>query len=740
MKKRKRKKSFIRSSKGSASILLMIVLAAIFLFQAVFVDFARIKAAEYETERALKAALRSIYAGFDKDLTAYGLYGVANPDAAESRMTELVQKNGSTEEGDGLFPHADLHGVEVRHTFTLADHTVFEQQILEEMKYAAPIEFMTELYDSWNGSGLNQNMQEASKLSKQIEELEAIIEKREKALDDAWDQVEEFIGLSGLMAEIANKYSSRFSEINELASKIGVHQLGEVQQSIEDINRRLESKRQNLANLSAQAAAQAQNSENGQPSPTILESMGNIRSQINSLNEQLSNLTELMENIVAYTALITQTLADLSDDSSRVQAEQKGIVDKLKEAEAANKELEEKLAKYSHEVTEGVQVYDPSFFQDYQTKIGGSVSVFNGLVHKFNTTSFITGDRYTRVHNDLVDQVQQIGSRAAATYQELLIPEQKRKDNNQKVKDEKEKQKNRTKDTLSKISNLLNSCSVDYSTSYMRLEGIADDGLYQKYLKFNKQGGSESGHDTIELDDESKVGKDALNLTDKISSLLLTARDEAYLNEFALTRFNYRTLVSPEEAKSTGRPTSYSLSHPYEHPLMQQEAEYILYGFGSCELNHGAAFSEMYLTRLAIHLAEELAKPNKGIAMFGSPLLVFLWAVAEAAIHAWGDMQQLVAGKEIPLSDRWAKSFLLDYKDYLRIFYFLHSNDAKMMSRMQALIELNTGDDLLKRPVYTEAVATFSLKPVFIPFVLSWLGKDVKEGETQIVHKAIFSY
>src|SRR5690606_37155435 len=131
-------------------------------------------------------------------------------------------------------------------------------------------------------------------------------------------------------------------------------------------------------------------------------------------------------------------------------------------------------------------------------------------------------------------------------------------------------------------------------------------------------------------------------LIDQLNGVLLSVRDKAYANEFALTKFNNRI----------AEPANVELSEPELHPLAGQEAEYILYGMGSCVLNQGAAFSEMLLLRISIRTTEALLEPDRAIVAAASPWLVFLWALAEGAVEAVEDMKRLVAGSEVELSSR----------------------------------------------------------------------------------------
>lgn len=87
-------------------------------------------------------------------------------------------------------------------------------------------------------------------------------------------------------------------------------------------------------------------------------------------------------------------------------------------------------------------------------------------------------------------------------------------------------------------------------------------------------------------------------------------RNELYVNEYALTTFNYRTIALDKD--QTGNPkASNERSDPRTHVLANQEVEYLLYGFSSCPANISSAYAEMFSLRLAIRTLEALLDPKK---------------------------------------------------------------------------------------------------------------------------------
>jgi hypothetical protein len=82
----------------------------------------------------------------------------------------------------------------------------------------------------------------------------------------------------------------------------------------------------------------------------------------------------------------------------------------------------------------------------------------------------------------------------------------------------------------------------------------------------------------------------------------------------------------------------------------------------------------------------------------------------------------------------------------LRIFLMMHSQDRKLLSRSQALIELNTNKDLNQTTTYIQGQATSNLKLWFLPSIangltgLGLLNCTVKGNYCEITKRTALSY
>ena len=202
--------------------------------------------------------------------------------------------------------------------------------------------------------------------------------------------------------------------------------------------------------------------------------------------------------------------------------------------------------------------------------------------------------------------------------------------------------------------------------------------------------------------------KNSTGTLERLQKALVSFRDDAYTNEYALYYFNYRTYGKND------KPSIPPSSKPDQHVLLQQEAEYVLYGLGSCQANQIAAFSEIFAVRMGIRTMEALLNPKSAVKV-GNPLLMFLYAALEGAVKAAQDMRSLVAGEEVELTARLNPKITLNYKDYIRLFLAIHTQDLNKLSRVQALIELNTGVLLEEKYTHMEAEAGIKIRLWALP-------------------------
>ena len=133
--------------RGSVSIFLILILAVVFSFVAIFIDYARIAAMKVQSERLVRSAVRSVMSAYEPELQQeYGMfaYGESNGDQIMSGVL-----NGSIDHGDRgdafSLLNLTLDSSSLQMDRMLGEYEVFNRQISEEMKYKAPIDFTLEM-------------------------------------------------------------------------------------------------------------------------------------------------------------------------------------------------------------------------------------------------------------------------------------------------------------------------------------------------------------------------------------------------------------------------------------------------------------------------------------------------------------------------------------------------------------------------------------------------------------------
>ncbi|CAN7569762.1 hypothetical protein LJR153_004133 [Paenibacillus sp. LjRoot153] len=751
-------KRFLLSENGTVSVYLILIIVPIFLFQAVLIDFARIKVAEKETESALHAAARSVMSSFDPELQKRGLYGMGlSQEASEKLLKDVFDQNLSGGVSANAFHFINNKAVDgalrVTPVYTLASHVIFESQLIEDMKIKAPIEYTLEIVDKFQKSGVREPFQIGSQFAKEASEIEKLIEEREGSLDEAWQSAEV---LYTRTTEFHSYYRTRVAELDKLAAEIGIHTVDEVRGEISQVQENLRSLTASIRNMDLSLASFAQAGPEAAASiQSLVEAKSRLEEQAGMLSQKLNELEALVRKIMTYTALVISTKLEVAADERVIKQLQQVIEPTLRLAKQKNDEIRSKLTGISRSSAQGdsaaygvfqhVSLIGDDYFYQYQTSIASIAALFSTFRSAVESVIL-----YTSVHTSEVNQANDSYLAIANDFHTKQSPlEKSRMDTNEATTTNKQTQKNKIQAIMDQAKQAIGGCSLTSTqsgdgVSYSKLQG--ESGYYQKYRQANAQDTMIGNDVAYDIEKAEPASLRAMDMLEVINSAAEVLRDELYVNEYALTKFNFRT-YGLEKDPSGNPKLSNELIDPGTHALVNQEVEYLLYGFSSCAANMSSAYAEMFSLRLAIRTVEALLDPKKELLQIGSPLLVFLAAAAQGAAEAFVDMNALVKGEAVELSSKLSSSALkLTYKDYLRLFLMLHSNNTKLMSRIQALHELETGKDLNQATSYIQANATSEIRLWFIPQVMKLLdgtgllGCKVVGTQCQMNRAAVVSY
>lgn len=697
---------------GTVSVYFAIILAALVMFQTLLIDLARIQFAKKQSEDALKAGMRSVFSGYDERLQSYGLYGMSLDAQSQVNQLKEISKLNLPQANPDAFVFTDTSLVEADTRLvslhSLANHTVFEHQLLEEMKYRAPIEFTRQLIDKF--SKVKSNVHEAQQYTENADQLEKLINLRDQHMNHAEQLIE----------QLDRAYSMHYEQV-----KSWFNQISSLQSALSNVSLTDEEKKKT-------------EEEDADPNlgSNILASKGSsIQTSIAQTRQAIRLSTT--QHVQSF-ALIQATIHNVWNKAKLKDQELNHHIQSLKQSNTSststgNDITTETTADPTFQILEHIPQYGTGYFEALNNELISILSQYGAFHNK--VTAMTATELDNEVHylkaNPYFTERRTEGSVRRAKTEEV---KQKKREEVQKAKEKMEEAKQQMK----KLG-----CNADEDTKvFDKLTGEA--GLKRKYDLANSS--LNLGDGSLEADPNNALnhapetsGTQTLKALNLVLGAIEQVRDEIYVNEYALSTFNYRTI----EYDQLKTPKPMLRSEPMGHYLHKQEVEYILYGSSSCKVNLSAAYAEMFVFRMAIRTVEALLEPK--LTELGSPWLVFLVALAQGAEKAYLDMNNLVEGKEVEVLTK-LPTITLNYKDYLRLFLFMHWNHDTTLSRMQALIELNTGVDLTKASFYMQGEIKTTVKLWFIPgFIqmLNWgnaLDGTVRETQYEMVARAAHSY
>lgn len=743
-----------KSRSGSVSVALVLLIAPLFTFHAALIDAARVKMGERQAETATKAALRSVLSAYDPILRGYGLFGVGNSQEASAELFSRVYKENLGSSGNGAFSLIEPRPISesLKPVYTLGNQSVFQRQVLEEMKYSAPVEFALSVTDKLTKrSGTASMLSGVSRFSVQAEHIERLMSERDGILDMAWTSSQQMVEKASIFRSY---YAMKLGRLNELCQLIGLRNAEEVTRSISSLRGQADSLRKAIAERQAglanllQAGVQA-----AEQIAAIHQSIVQLEQSWSELNRQIGELDKILQYIAEYTLLMNTTKLEAARDQAAMTVMTQNVMEMLDRAKALDDRIREEIGSIPAESNIAPDALNAaampdSYYMKYKTGIGGIGALFNGFETAIAATTLFTGDnKFDSVRMASLTASNDAYAQRAAQFAGEQRPEEARRSaDEQNVARRKKEERKRFGNIWDQARKIWAECGEGSSEAYKRLEdGDSVSGtvsLYRKYADYNRQT-VEQASSVPEMGDADAALKRTTGMIDKLLDGIASAagqfRNELYLNEYALTKFNYRTYGKETGPDGQLKP-DYEGSGRGSHDLQGQEAEYLLYGLNSCLKNQSAAYGEMYAIRLAVRTAEALMSPEAKLTSAGNPVVLLLWSLAEGAAKAFADMTKLVRGEEVPVSAKAPDTLTMNYKDYLRLFLLIHTKSEPMTARMQSLIDLNTGRDLRETAVYMQARTETQVRLWFIPYTLAAFGYPI-EGNQAIVSKtASLSY
>lgn len=713
---------------GAVSVFAVIILASLLLFFAVLIDYARIAAFQLKTENAARSGVRSVLSAYDSWLLErYGLFGRGGTDGAAIFSDVMEANAGGKSFGskDGFqVLDSSIVSAKLNTASTLGDHDVFSRQILEDMKYRAPIDFTLEVIAKF--SPMAGALRESSNAVHTLEQLRKLYEKREDLLEKALRLQEQAVetllnsdvlglvpagsGISGsggdTAAALADGYSSYVSEfqhdamLDEDEEPLYSESIAQFEGTVAIMTREIRTGNGNLKQRHAKLLQEA---------ALKIDEAVRINDQMKLVIEQADAASGEGYGKVAAKKVPGSTDNGMSGSSSQELAEITNSGEKL--------------------------IRTPEWFAAYKSELieqgnrsGAFTSELDQLLQRW---SGAMSSPNPITQGPLLTSIAEIGA-ALGDYERLysmpgvVLKERRETVLNSSLKDQLSAQEKKKTSLWAEANRMLQGMSgvtprPDHQEMFQKVKN-----RYEQNLLFNQKADSAPASARIENpEDADDAAEKSASLMDGLfsgmSDMLLQSRDTFYYGEYAANRFSYfepqqlRMLLTSGDVEGVAQAASF----------YNQEMEYVLYGFHEPMGNLIAAYGELFSVRLAIRTMEGLIQSRS----LGHPLLILSAAIIYGLEKTMEDMLSFTEKGSAPLS-KYIK-VELTYLDYLRLFMLLHGGaEEKRLARMVAVIEQNTDLRLASVPAGVTGEATASMKLWFLPGVMSMLGRfDLLQGK-----------
>lgn len=715
------------------------------LLTGVLIDLSRIAAYRMQAELAVKAGARAMLSAYDPLLyDRYGLFAMGGS-VSDELLSATLEGHEQPQTSDSLrLLDTAWSEPEVLQSRPLGTHDIFKRQVLEDMKYRAPIDLTLDLASRFKG--LPAAMKEARKTSGLLEDMRQAYERREAALDSA---LKHQIGagesyrdaLRGLvpMPAAALDGTRSAGSVRDTADAALMYP-DYLAKRAEDAAR-AEALRQREAEL---RRLEEERKKSGDSSPAPLPSLPPLEGP--RYGAQLATYEQGVSSLA--TSLKTQGQKGERARLVELEAARKA----LDAAEAANAELAA-IAAQAEQAAEAVAPWPP------ETGDGGMSGGETESLRELRTTAadLALPDEYWSRYREELDVLDEAGVRLGAETEAFasLLPgvpgssgmaeplrggagrlqslleaftdqygaagsmtaARREALKSQRAADEQRRElEAQSRRAWSGATAFLGTLTGLRASPEERQAFERVSGLYASNMDWNKEQEEAAASGTGRSADANEGREQALasadGWLDALSGGVTGLRDAVYFAEYSFARFTTTEPAAIRRMLNGGADGGLLMPH-------RQENEYILYGLGNPAANVAAAYAEIFALRLAIRTMEGLIECRS----YGHPLVVLAAATLYGITEAVKDMQSLLDQGTVALS-KYAK---LDtyYRDYIRLFLLLHGDSASQTARRIALIEDALSVNLQEAYTYVSVSAVSSVRLWFLPGAARLVGKSV---------------
>lgn len=737
-----------RAEQGAVTVFFIVIFAAVFAFVAMFIDYSRMFALQAKAEVMTHAASRSVLSAYDRELAErYGLFAYGQTDGSYIMSKVLQDQFELVRQNEGLpLLGAQLDSSSVELLRPIGTYAVFEQQIREQMKYRAPIDVAIELLNRFKP--MAQVMKEASNTVDLLGKLQKLYDQREAKLDELLEKQrqaaqtvepyakvlsggggrgsgEAWNGSISTLADAAAEYPDYVSKVEADAGKEP-----EDRMYAAEISRYRSATGARFAELDRdQLNAEQKHASNLPQAQALLE-------EARRINEQMRQTIEEAERRPAQAGYDEVSAGRSTQGGSADPAGEGGVIADIRAQTGSLLLSEETFAGLAADIDRQAAAF-AGLRSAGSPLLAQAGSVVTATASSASFASSVSSaaracDAYLRQFVDpgpgnvLEASVRRLESHRSSD-KERKAAEQAA---SAKLKD--------AAGWIRKIEQLKIGLK-EHQAQFDQLEAIMEANR-----SLNRSASGEEFAAAALNDDLSEAGRASMASMDGLygglAGLMGGMSDSVYQTEYIASYFRFLDVSVLNGLLEGGVQSDEPEAIRGQLAPERQEIEYILYGMHNPGGNIAAAFGEIFAMRLAIRTMEGFGK----YAGKGNPLLVFASALLYGVQHALQDMVALTRDGKIQLSAYLKVD--LTYRDHLRLFLLLHGRSENRLSRMLAVIAMNTGIDPAERATYVKGKVTVAMPLWFLPGVCKSLGKagvlkgNVEGSRYYVAKQADFSY
>ncbi|KGK91397.1 hypothetical protein DP73_03790 [Desulfosporosinus sp. HMP52] len=205
-------KRIFGDERGVITVYLLIILIAMVFFLGVLIDLSRISAAKKALEKAANASARSVLADYNPALRNYGLFGLNNKDKANHNFKDYLEENLAPTKLFDYKIERTTADTSLLEQSALDNRAVTEHQILDEMKYRAPIELTAQIIEAFRPiSKMSENTDKGNTIVDLQQERDGLIQ---EARDEFSSALKNY---STLKNETYKDFDTAWNELDSLS-------------------------------------------------------------------------------------------------------------------------------------------------------------------------------------------------------------------------------------------------------------------------------------------------------------------------------------------------------------------------------------------------------------------------------------------------------------------------------------------------------------------------------------------